>query len=248
MRLSTPFWDLAQPESSPTSSERQFQKFYGNLQSGGITYYINIGEVVQRCKGAWRRQDSTSIVYRNLNLRRKKEQHVLYFRCCCHADTVQEQHLFQFPDSMAHTTSSDACHKHKFVSTEDMPVSVPRSKRLAKARGRTETLNPVIILSQLNSTLSRLADIMDKSLDASHTQAGVAIHIQDAAASGSSHPSSIPSQPPNPSSTSDSKVLDKALLLPSSFLTLRMMSSTSHEISLLSVTNQEFNSTFSFKS
>ena len=75
----------------------------------------------------------------------------------------------------------------------------------------TETLNPVIISSQLNSTLSHLADIMDKSLDASHTQAGIAIQIQDAAASGSSHPSSIPSQPPNPSSTSDSEALDKAL-------------------------------------
>lgn len=113
--------------------------------------------------------------------------------------------------SSAHTTSSDACRKRKFDTTEDMPVSAPRSKRSAKARGRTETLNPVIISSQLNSTLSRLADIMDKSLDASHTQAGVAIQIQDTAASGSSHPSSIPSQPPNPSSTSDSEALDKAL-------------------------------------
>ena len=44
MRLSTLFWDLAQPESS---SERLFQNFYGDFQSGGITYYIKIGEVAQ---------------------------------------------------------------------------------------------------------------------------------------------------------------------------------------------------------
>ena len=75
-----------------------------------------------------------------------------------------------------------------------------------------ETLNPVIISSQLNSTLTRLADVMEKSLDVTATS----IKAQPAP-SPSPQTLSMPSQCLGPPSTlsstssSDSEILDKAI-------------------------------------
>jgi hypothetical protein len=83
------------------------------------------------------------------------------------------------------------------------------------SRNKTETLNPVIITNQLNSTLTRLADIMEKSLDVTSTS--IDTLTPHPAPSPSSHALLIPSQLPGPPSTqllpssSDSKVLNKAL-------------------------------------
>jgi hypothetical protein len=77
-----------------------------------------------------------------------------------------------------------------------------------------ETLNPVIISSQLNSTLTRLANInvMEKSLDVTATsiEPTTATHPPPLP---TSHTSLVPSQLPGPSlaSSSDSEVLDKAI-------------------------------------
>jgi hypothetical protein len=83
------------------------------------------------------------------------------------------------------------------------------------SRNKTETLNPVIITNQLNSTLTRLADIMKKSLDVTSTS--IDTLTPHPAPSPSSHALLIPLQLPGPPSTqslpssSDSEVLDKAL-------------------------------------
>jgi hypothetical protein len=45
----------------------------------------------------------------------------------------------------------------------------PRSKRSSSSKSKTSDLNPVIISNALNSTLNRLADVMEKSLDATAT-------------------------------------------------------------------------------
>jgi hypothetical protein len=121
----------------------------------------------------------------------------------------------------SHTTSSEtqttsagtgSKRKRKHNASEDMPPPTRSLKRAS--RNKTKTLNPVIISSQLNATLSHVADVMVKSLDVAATPV-------DASAAppsqSSSHASSIPSQlltPPSaPSSllSSDSEVLDKAL-------------------------------------
>ena len=114
--------------------------------------------------------------------------------------------------ALSHTTSSDtpttsSARKHKRDATGDMPQ--PSSKRRA-SRNKTETLNPVIISSQLNSTLTRLADVMEKSLDVTATS----VDTHPAPLHTSSTPSQLeglPSTLPLAStSTSDSEVLDKA--------------------------------------
>ena len=115
----------------------------------------------------------------------------------------------QTTSSDARTTSSNRKRKHD--ATGDMPPS--SSKRAS--RNRTETINPVIISSQLNSTLTRLADVMEKSLVV--TANSIEVPTTHAAPLPSSSSSSvIPSQlqvsgPPSTSSSlSDLEVLDKA--------------------------------------
>lgn len=97
--------------------------------------------------------------------------------------------------------------KRKYDATGDKRPS--SSKRQSK--NKTDALNPVIISNALNSTLNRLADVMEKSLDATAPSA-VEPHI--------THPPSTSSQPPSiPSQTSastsatasSSEILDQAL-------------------------------------
>ena len=77
-----------------------------------------------------------------------------------------------------------------------------------------ETLNPVIISSQLNSTLTHLADVMEKSLDVTATSINV---TNQPAPSPSPQALLMPSQLLGPPSTllstllSNSEILNKAL-------------------------------------
>jgi hypothetical protein len=114
--------------------------------------------------------------------------------------------------ALSHTTSSDtpttsSMRKRKRDATGDMPP--PSSKRSSK--NKTDTLNPVIISSQLNSTLVRLADVMEKSLDVSATSIDSPTTLPTPLPSSHAS-SSTPSQPGPPStSSSDSEILDKAV-------------------------------------
>ena len=77
-------------------------------------------------------------------------------------------------------------------------------------------MNPVIISSQLNSTLTHLADVMEKLLDVTATSIETPNTHLAPLPPVSSHAPPIPSQLPGPPSTlstssSDSEVLDKAL-------------------------------------
>ena len=134
-----------------------------------------------------------------------------------HASHSQKRHV-SVNSVLSHTTSSlsdtqttSSKRKRKRDATGDMPP--PTSKRTSK--NKTDTLNPVIISSQLNSTLIRLADVMEKSLDVTATS--TSIEAPTTTHMASSHASSIPSQLPGLPSTlsstvlSDSEVLDKAL-------------------------------------
>ena len=165
----------------------------------------------------------------------------------------------QTTSSDARTTSSNRKRKHD--ATGDMPPS--SSKRAS--RKRTETLNPVIISSQLNSTLTRLADVMEKSLVV--TANSIEVPTTHAAPLPSSSSSSvIPSQlqvsgPPSTLSfISDLEVLEKAFGIvatdkefylrtnylehQSSSLPLQMEQSALRAILLLSATTQQCNIAF----
>ena len=131
-----------------------------------------------------------------------------------HASSSRSQkNLISIHPSLSHSTSSEnqtvqttsSMRKRKRDATADMPL--PSSKRGSK--NRTETLNPVIISSQLNSTLTRLADVMEKSLDVTATSLEPTTATHTAPLS-TSHALSIPSQFPGPSSSSDSEVLNEA--------------------------------------
>ena len=120
---------------------------------------------------------------------------------------------FSVNSSISHTTSSEnqttsSMRKRKRNATADMPP--PSSKRGSK--NRTDTLNPVIISSQLNSTLIHIADVMEKSLNVTATsiEPTTATHPPPLP---TSQTSSVPSQLPGPSSASpsDSEILDKAI-------------------------------------
>jgi hypothetical protein len=136
-----------------------------------------------------------------------------------HGPHSQKTHVSVFSalSSTSHSTSSgtrtpttSSKRKRKRDATGDMPSA--SSKRTSK--NKTDTMNPVIISSQLNSTITRLVDVMEKSLDVTATS----VEIPTTHPS-SSHTSSIPTQLPAPSSTlsstssSDSEVLDKALAI-----------------------------------
>ena len=94
-------------------------------------------------------------------------------------------------------------------------MQVTSSKRAL--RSKTDNLNPVIISNALNSTLNRIADVMEKSLDV--TAAAIPNPVTAPAPTSSVAPSSItpstglmPSQPPNPTSNlSISEILDEAI-------------------------------------
>jgi hypothetical protein len=69
------------------------------------------------------------------------------------------------------TTSSDASssqlRKRKYDARSASGMQPPSSKRASKSK--TDDLNPVIILNALNSTLNRMVDVMERTLDASTT-------------------------------------------------------------------------------
>jgi hypothetical protein len=130
-----------------------------------------------------------------------------------HPDHVSRSQHVSVDSAFSCTTASETSssqRKRKRDATVGMPP--PSSKRASK--NRTETLNPVIISSQLNSTLTRLADVMEKSLDVTATSIEV---TTQPAPSPSPQALSMPSQLLGPQSTlsstslSDSEILDKAL-------------------------------------
>ena len=107
------------------------------------------------------------------------------------------------------TTSSQR--KRKRDAAGDMSTPPLSSKRSSK--NKTDTMNPVIITSQLNSTLTRLADVMEKSLDVTATSIDVEPSSIDSESipSGSELRLGVPGPSTLSSSSSDSEVLDKAL-------------------------------------
>jgi hypothetical protein len=101
------------------------------------------------------------------------------------------------------------------ASKNNATGDVPPSSSKRTSRNKTETLNPVIITNQLNSTLTHLADVMEKSLNVTSTF--IDTPTPHPAPLPSSHALLISSQLPGPLSTqsspssSDSEVLNKAL-------------------------------------
>jgi hypothetical protein len=106
--------------------------------------------------------------------------------------------------------------KHDGRSASD---TRPPSKRSLKSK--TSDLNPVIISNALNSTLNRLADMMEKTLDATATAIAptappmTVIANTPPAASAPSSVAQPSSQPPDPSSnpplTSSEEILNQAI-------------------------------------
>lgn len=106
-------------------------------------------------------------------------------------------------------TSSQKLGKRKHDATGDKrPSSFKRA-----SKNNTDALNPVIISNALNSTLIRLADVMEKSLDATTTSVESQTTTHPPLTSQpSSTPSGTSSTPSSASaSTSSEEVLDQAL-------------------------------------
>jgi hypothetical protein len=61
------------------------------------------------------------------------------------------------------TGSSSQLQKRKHDARSTSGVQPPSSKRASK--GKTSDLNPVVISNALNSTLNRIADVMERTLD-----------------------------------------------------------------------------------
>jgi len=132
-----------------------------------------------------------------------------------HPASEQGDILMNSAHSFATTSnvgSSSSLGKHK-RDARSGGIQPPSSKRGAK--GKTADLDPVIISNNLNSTLNRMVDVMEKSLDAS--QAGLAVSsVVAPSASQTTQPSSIPSQslgPVAPAVLSSEEILQQAVTL-----------------------------------
>ena len=122
-------------------------------------------------------------------------------------------------------TGSEAGQKRKRDARSMSGMQPPSSKR--SSRSKTNDLNPVIISSALNSTLNRMADVMERSLDVTAATITQTAPTAPSVASPSlvtspvelqtTQLSSIPSQPrgalSNPSSASPSQmeILDQVI-------------------------------------
>jgi len=108
--------------------------------------------------------------------------------------------------------SSSSLRKCKW-DARSSSIQPPSSKQGAK--GKTADLDPVIISNNLNSTLNRMVDVMEKSLNAS--QAGLAASsVVAPSAFQTTQPSSIPSQslgPVAPAILSSEEILQQAVTL-----------------------------------
>jgi hypothetical protein len=93
--------------------------------------------------------------------------------------------------------------KHDEKSASGSGIRPPSSKRSAKSK--TSDVNPVIISNALNSTLNRLADVMEKTLDA--PPAGSS---SPSVESQTTQPSSMPSHL-NPPSACPEDILNQAI-------------------------------------
>ncbi len=115
-------------------------------------------------------------------------------------------------------TSSSQFRKRKFDAGSVSGMQPPGSKRTS--RSKTNDLNLVIILNALNSTLNRLADVMEKSLDSTAattttapvTPSSIAVSFFESQTSWSSL---APSQSlvSGPSPVSPGEILDHAMRL-----------------------------------
>ena len=114
-------------------------------------------------------------------------------------------------------TDSDATssqvRKRKYDARSISGAQPPSSKRASKSK--TDNLNPVIISNALNSTLNRLADVMEKSLDTTTTTApsSIAPPIVIAPTHSSTHSQPLPTSNPSSASAllSSDEVLDQAI-------------------------------------
>ena len=133
-----------------------------------------------------------------------------------HSDRLphSQQHHISINSAPSCTTSSETSSSHRKRKRDATGEMLPSSSKRG-SRSKTDTLNPVIISSQLNSTLTRLADVMEKSLDVTATS--IEPPTTQPVPSSSPQASSMISQFPGPRSTlsstssSDSEVLDKAI-------------------------------------
>ena len=135
-------------------------------------------------------------------------------------------------DDLSITSASSPCslsdagtgssQKRKFNTQSDSGMQPPSSKRMSMSR--TEDLNPAILTHNLNSTLARLADIIERSLDvtAAAAAAAVAAPLPSVTPSDSQTPHSSSYQPQLPvsSSSSSAEDLDTAIKLATGNITL----------------------------
>jgi hypothetical protein len=113
------------------------------------------------------------------------------------------------------TTGSDAgssqLRKRKHDARSASGMQPPSSKRASKSK--TNDLNPVIISNALNSTLNRIVDVMERTLDASTvtTAAPSVTAPTTSIAPPSIVNSSINSSQPLSASASSAEILDQAI-------------------------------------
>jgi len=123
------------------------------------------------------------------------------------------------------TTGSDAgssqLRKRKYDARSTSGVQPPRSKRASNSK--TSDLNPVIISNALNSTLNRIADVMERTLDVTAVATAPAtsvpppsivassIESQTALLSSTISQSLDPLSNPSSTSASTTEILDQAI-------------------------------------
>jgi hypothetical protein len=113
------------------------------------------------------------------------------------------------------TTGSDAgssqLRKRKHSARSASGMEPPHSKR-ASTRSKTNALNPVVITTALNSTLNRMVDVMERTLDATTVTTAAPSEAPTMSMPPPSIPnSSIESSQPLSASTSSAEVLDQAV-------------------------------------
>lgn len=129
-----------------------------------------------------------------------------------------QRHDVSMGSTLSHNTSSDPGNTQRRKRKHDGQSAVGTRSSKRSARSKTSDLNPVIISNALNSTLNRLADVMEKTLDTTATTMAPA--APDAIPSISNSSTQSMSNPPLASSDSFQAILNQAIEMATSDDTL----------------------------
>ena len=135
---------------------------------------------------------------------------------------TQRHNISMGSTSLSITTGSDAGssqprkRKHREDARSTSGMQPPHSKRTS-TRSKTSDLNPVVITTALNSTLNRMVDVMERTLDATTITTAAPSAIMMAPTTSTAPPapstlnSSIESPQPLSASASPTEILDQAI-------------------------------------